>query len=81
MSRQLTMTRHEQKPFDELIERIANLSSELGGENILQMRPDEPWRQLVLLIHKKLANTLDNQGYTSPFELRDGPSFARAFPG
>jgi phosphoenolpyruvate carboxylase len=71
VSRQLTMTRHEQKPSDELTERIANLSSEVGGENILQMRPDEPWRQLALLIHKKLLNTLDNQGYTSPFELRD----------
>ena len=69
VSRQLTMTR--QKPSDELTERITNLSSEVGGENILQMRPDEPWRQLALLIHKKLTNTLDNLGYTSPFELRD----------
>jgi phosphoenolpyruvate carboxylase len=69
VSRQLTMTR--QKPSDELTERITNLSSEVGGENILQMRPDEPWRQLALLIHEKLTNTLDNLGYTSPFELRD----------
>jgi phosphoenolpyruvate carboxylase len=69
VSRQLTMTR--QKPSDELTERITNLSSEVGGENILQMRPDEPWRQLALLIHKNLTNTLDNLGYPSPFELRD----------
>ena len=71
VSRQLTITRHEQKPPDELTERITNLSSEVGGENILQMRPDEPWRQLALLIHKNLTNTLDNLGYPSPFELRD----------
>src|SRR4029077_296620 len=71
VSRQLRMTRHDQKPSAELTERIANLSSEVGGENILQMRPDEPWRRLALLIHKKLLNTLDNQEYTSPFELRD----------
>jgi phosphoenolpyruvate carboxylase len=71
VSRQLTMTRHEQTPSDELTETIANLSSEVGGESILQLRADEPWRELALLIHKKLANTLDNQGYTSPFELRD----------
>jgi phosphoenolpyruvate carboxylase len=71
VSRQLTMTRHEQKPPEELTERITNLSSEVGGENILQMRPDEPWRQLALLIHRKLTNTLDNLGYSSPFELSD----------
>ena len=71
ISRHLTMTRYEQKPSEELTETIANLCSEVGGENILQMRPDEPWRQFALLIHKKLTNTLDHQGYTSPFELRD----------
>src|SRR6516165_4703494 len=38
VSRQLTMTRHEQTPSDELTETIANLSSEVGGESILQLR-------------------------------------------
>ena len=71
VARQLTMTRHEQQASDELVKRIADLSSETDGEAILQQRPDEPWRQFSLLIHNKLANTLKNQGYKSPFELRD----------
>jgi len=71
LSRQLTMTRHEQKVSAELTERIEKLAAEIGGESILQSRPDEPWRQLSLLIHNKLLKTLDNQGYTSPFDLRD----------
>jgi phosphoenolpyruvate carboxylase len=71
LSRQLTMTRHEQKVSAELTQRIAKLAAESGGESILQLRPDEPWRQLSLLIHNKLLRTLENQGYTSPFDLRD----------
>jgi phosphoenolpyruvate carboxylase len=71
VSRQLTMTRHEQQAPPELVRRIADLSSETGGEAILQLRPDEPWRQFSLLIHNNLLKTLENQGYRSPFELRD----------
>src|ERR1700751_1114497 len=71
VSRQLTMTRHEQQASADLVRRIAELSSETGGETILQLRPDEPWRQFSLLIHNKLLRTLDNQGYKSPFEVRD----------
>ena len=71
LSRQLTMTRHEQKVSAELAQRIDKLAAETGGENILQSRPDEPWRQFSLLIHNKLLKTFENQGYTSPFDLRD----------
>src|SRR3984893_6597168 len=70
LSRQLTMTRHEQKASAELTQRIASLSDEIEGENILQLRPDEPWRQFSLLIHNKIADTLDNKGYTAPSQLR-----------
>jgi phosphoenolpyruvate carboxylase len=71
VSRQLTMTRHEQQASSELTRKIADLSTEPGGEAILQLRPDEPWRQFALLIHNKLSLTLDNEGYKSPFDLRD----------
>jgi phosphoenolpyruvate carboxylase len=71
LSRQLTMTRHEQKASEELTRRIASLSDEIEGESILQLRPDEPWRQFSLLIHNKLLKTLDNQGYVSHSELRE----------
>ena len=70
VSLQLTMTRHEQKASDELLENIAALSAELSADSILQSRPEEPWRQFSLLIQKKIANTLDNKGYTAPSELR-----------
>jgi phosphoenolpyruvate carboxylase len=71
VSRQLTMTRYEQQASAELVRRIADLSSETGGEAILQLRPDEPWRQFSLLIHNKLLKALDNRGYKSPFEVRE----------
>src|SRR5580700_2878914 len=70
VSLQLTMTCHEQKASDELQEKIVTLSDELSAETILQARPEEPWRQFSLLIHKKIGNTLENQGYTAPSELR-----------
>jgi phosphoenolpyruvate carboxylase len=70
VSRQLTMTRHEQKASVELTENIARLTDEVSGELILQSRPEEPWRQFSLLIQKKIANTIENQGYTIPYELR-----------
>ena len=64
------MTRHEQKASDELREGIARLADELSSNSILQARPEEPWRQFSLLIQRKIANTLDNQGYTAPSQLR-----------
>ena len=69
LSRQLTMTRHEQTASDELLENIARLVAEMSAEPVLQLRPEEPWRQFSLLIEKKLTYTLDNKGYKSPFEL------------
>ena len=70
VSLQLTMTRHEQKASDELRAGIARLADELSADAILQSRPEEPWRQFSLLVQKKIANTLDNQGYTAPSQLR-----------
>src|SRR5205823_9296329 len=70
VSRRLTMTRHEQNASAELTENIARLADEVSDESILQLRPEEPWRQFSLLIQKKIANTLENQGYTIPYELR-----------
>jgi phosphoenolpyruvate carboxylase len=70
VSIQLTMTRTEQKASDELKEGIAKMAAELSADSLLQTRPEEPWRQFSLLIHKKIANTLDNKGYTAPSQLR-----------
>src|SRR5215469_5866363 len=70
LSRQLTMTRHEQKASEELAETITRLSDELSADSALQLRSEEPWRQFSLLIQKKVAKTIDNEGYKSPFELR-----------
>ena len=70
ISLKLTMTRHEQKASDELGEGIARLADELSSNSILQARPEEPWRQFSMLIQRKIANTLDNQGYTAPSQLR-----------
>ncbi len=70
ISLHLTMTRHEQKASDELIENISKLADELSADSLLQSRPEEPWRQFSLLIHKKIADTALNQGYTTPSELR-----------
>jgi phosphoenolpyruvate carboxylase len=70
LSRQLTMTRHEQKASEELAETITRLADELSADSTLQLRSEEPWRQFSLLIQKKLAKTIDNEGYKSPFELR-----------
>jgi phosphoenolpyruvate carboxylase len=70
LSRQLTMTRHEQKASEELVENIDRLTVELSADSVLQLRPEEPWRQFSLLIQKKVAHTIENKGYTSPFELR-----------
>src|SRR6201993_332176 len=70
LSRQLTMTRHEQKASEDLTEAITRLAVELSADSMLQLRPEEPWRQFSLLIQKKLANTVDNKGYRSPSELR-----------
>ncbi|MBV8225096.1 MAG: phosphoenolpyruvate carboxylase, partial [Verrucomicrobia bacterium] len=71
LSRQLTMTRHEQKASEELTEAIARLVDELSADSTLQLRSEEPWRQFSLLIQNKLAKTIDNKGYSSPFELRE----------
>jgi len=70
ISLKLTMTRHEQKASDELGEGIARLADELSSNSILQARPEEPWRQFSILIQRKIANTLNNQGYTAPSQLR-----------
>jgi phosphoenolpyruvate carboxylase len=70
ISLKLTMTRHEQKASDELGEGIARLVDELSSKTILQAHPEEPWRQFSMLIQRKIANTLDNQGYTAPSQLR-----------
>ncbi len=70
VSAQLTMTRHEQRASAELQENIARLADELSGDLILRSRPEEPWRQFSLLIEKKIAKTLDNQGYIIPSQLR-----------
>jgi len=70
VSLQLTMTRDEQKASDELRAGIARLADELSADSILQSRPEEPWRQFSLLIQKKIASTLDNQGYREPSQLR-----------
>src|SRR3984957_20444745 len=67
---QLTMTRTEQKASDELKEGVAKMAAELSADSLLQTRPEEPWRQFSLLIHKKISNTLDNKGYTAPSQLR-----------
>ena len=64
------MTRHEQRAPDELKEGIARLAAELSADSILLSRPEEPWRQFSLLIQKKIADTLDNKGYTAPSQLR-----------
>jgi phosphoenolpyruvate carboxylase len=69
LSRQLTMTRHEQKASEELMENIDRMATELSAGPLLQLRPDEPWRQFSLLVQQKLSYTFDNKGYTSPFEL------------
>jgi phosphoenolpyruvate carboxylase len=69
-SLQLTMTSHEQRASRELTENIQRLSDELSGEPILQSRPEEPWRQFLLLIQKKIQNTFDTKGYSVPSELR-----------
>jgi phosphoenolpyruvate carboxylase len=69
-SLQLTMTRHEQRASRELTENIQRLSDELSAEAILQSRPEEPWRQFLLLIQKKIQNTFDTKGYSVPSELR-----------
>ena len=70
VSAELTMTRHEQRASAELQENIARLVDELSGDLILRSRPEEPWRQFSHLIEKKIAKTLDNQGYTVPSQLR-----------
>jgi phosphoenolpyruvate carboxylase len=70
LSRQLTMTRHEQKASEELVENINRLAAELSADSVLQLRPEEPWRQFSLLIQKKVSHMIENKGYTAPFELR-----------
>jgi phosphoenolpyruvate carboxylase len=70
VSRQLTMTRHEQKASDELTGSIAKLADELSADMTVQSRPEEPWRLFSLLVQKKIANTFDNEGYTVPSQLR-----------
>jgi phosphoenolpyruvate carboxylase len=67
---QLTMSHHEQKPTAELLETIARLNDELSSDEILENHPEEPWRQLSLLIHKKIVRSSENKGYTLPYELR-----------
>ena len=70
LSRQLTMTRHEQKASEELTEAITRLTVELSTDSTSQSRSEEPWRQFSLLIQIKLTKTIDNKGYKLPFELR-----------
>jgi len=68
---QLTMSHHEQKPTPEMLETIRRLSDELSADEILENHPEEPWRQLSLLIREKILKSLDNQGYMLPDELRE----------
>jgi phosphoenolpyruvate carboxylase len=68
-SLQLTMTRHEQRASEELKQRVTRLADELSADYIVQLHLDEPWRQLSLLIQKKIENTLELKGYTVPSEL------------
>jgi phosphoenolpyruvate carboxylase len=67
---QLTMSHHEQKPTPEMLETISRLTDELSANEILENHPEEPWRQLALLVRKKIANSFGNQGYTLPSQLR-----------
>jgi len=67
---QLTMSHHEQKPTAKLLETLARLNDELSSGEILENHPEEPWRQLSLLIHKKIVRSSENKGYTLPYELR-----------
>jgi len=52
----LPLSSHFQKASQELQDRVALLSKEIGpvGEQILARFPSEPWRQLVLLIQSRL---------------------------
>jgi phosphoenolpyruvate carboxylase len=67
---QLTMSHHEQKPTPEMLETIHRMSDELSANEIVENHPEEPWRQLSLLIHKKILKSTQNQGYMLPYELR-----------
>jgi phosphoenolpyruvate carboxylase len=68
---QLTMSRHEQKPSEELEQSIQRLKSDLSASSITERHPEEPWRQFSLLMQEKLVKTLQNQGYRAVDELRN----------
>lgn len=67
----LTMSRHEQKPSEELDESVRRLVDEMSVASLMEKHPEEAWRQFSLLIQEKLSRTLKNQGYKSAIEFRN----------
>jgi len=71
----LTLSRHQQTPGADLLERIESLSSEISDrqwvQKILQQNEDEPWRRLVYLIRGKIFEGIEGRSsYTCPSELK-----------
>ncbi|MBV8816500.1 MAG: phosphoenolpyruvate carboxylase [Verrucomicrobia bacterium] len=67
---QLTLSGHDQVASEELLAGIRELTEEtsIGIERVLYR--EEPWRQFAFLIQKKVEQSIQNEGYRSPQELR-----------
>ena len=61
LAKSLPLSSHFQKPSEELLNLICELTKKLGsrGEAILERYPEEPWRQLALLLQQQLPIQLN----------------------